>query len=138
MFLTPEDGGRIDRLKLGSIIFKDPQRRRQLNSITHPKILLILMQQLLRGVFFGNCDITVAEIPLLFESGKLDWLFAVTIICVTVSDDSIQLERLQKRNPNLSKAKCQARMDSKLPLRQKEKMADIAIDNTGSLEQLSE
>jgi dephospho-CoA kinase len=95
------------------------------------------MQQLLRGVFFGNCDITVADIPLLFESGKLNWLFAVTI-CVTVSDDSIQLERLQKRNPDLSTAECQARIDSQLSLSQKEKMADIVIDNTGNLEQLSE
>jgi dephospho-CoA kinase len=144
-----KDNRRIDRLKLGSIVFKDPQRRRQLNSITHPKILLILIQQLLRGVFLGNCDITVADIPLLFESGKLNWLFAVTI-CVTTngsgsgSDDddgsssTLQLERLQKRNPNLSKAECQARIDSQLPLSQKEKMADIVIDNTGSLEQLSE
>jgi dephospho-CoA kinase len=134
-FLTPE--GRIDRLKLGSIIFKDAQQRRRLNRITHPKILLVLIQQLFRGVFFGTCDITVADVPLLFESGKLSWLFAVTI-CVTVGDPSVQLHRLQKRNPELSKQECQARIDSQLSLETKQKLADIVIDNTGSLEQLSE
>ena len=129
--------GRIDRLKLGSIIFNDPQQRRRLNGITHPKILMVLVQQLFRGVFFGNCDITVADVPLLFESGKLTWLFAVTI-CVTVSDPSVQLHRLHKRNPELSKQECQARIDSQLSLETKQKMADIVIDNTGSLEDLSE
>lgn len=133
--LTPE--GRIDRLKLGSIVFKDPQKRRQLNRITHPKIMMVLLQRLLRGVFFGSCDLTIADIPLLFESGKLSWLFAVTV-CVTVVDPSIQLDRLRKRNPELSKQECQARIDSQLPLEKKQKMADIVIDNSGSLEDLSE
>lgn len=131
------EDGKIDRLKLGSIVFKDGRQRKRLNKITHPKIIMVMLQELLRGVFFGNTDITIADVPLLFESGKLCWLFAVTI-CVTVSDPSIQLHRLQKRNPELSKQECQARIDSQLSLEAKEKMADIVIDNTGSLEQLSE
>jgi hypothetical protein len=88
------------------------------------------MQQLFRGVFFGTCDITIADVPLLFESGKLSWLFAVTI-CVTVGDPSVQLHRLQKRNPELSEQECQARIDSQLSLETKQKLAE-------SLEQLSE
>jgi dephospho-CoA kinase len=132
---TPE--GRIDRLKLGTLVFKDPQQRRRLNGITHPKILIVLIQHLLHSVFFGPCDITVADIPLLFESGKLSWLFAVTI-CVAVDDPSVQLQRLRKRNPELSKEECQLRIDSQLPLEKKQRMADIVIDNTGGLEDLSE
>ena len=133
--LTPE--GRIDRLKLGSIVFQDPQKRRKLNRITHPKIMMVLLKRLLRGVFFGSNDLTIADIPLLFESGKLSWLFAVTI-CVTVTDPAVQLERLQKRNPELSREECQSRIDSQLPLKRKAAMADIVIDNSGSLEHLSE
>ena len=133
--LAPD--GTIDRIKLGSVVFKDPQKRRRLNRITHPKIMMVLMQRLLRGVFFGSNDLTVADIPLLFESGKLSWIFAVTI-CVTVADPAIQLERLRKRNPDLSKEECQARIGSQLPLAKKEKMADIVIDNSGSLEDLSD
>ena len=131
-----DDDGRIDRLKLGAIVFQDPQKRRQLNRITHPKIMMILLQRLLRGVFFGKCDLTVADIPLLFESGKLSWLFAITV-CVTVNDPSIQLERLRKRNPELSLEECQSRIGSQLPLARKAKMADIVIDNSGDFEELS-
>jgi dephospho-CoA kinase len=131
-----DDEGRIDRLKLGALIFHDPQKRKQLNRITHPKIMMILWQRLLRGVFFGNCDLIVADIPLLFESGKLSWLFAVTI-CVTVSDPSIQMARLRRRNPELSQEECQSRIDSQMPLATKARMADIVIDNSGDFEELT-
>eukprot|EP00429_Kryptoperidinium_foliaceum_P011315 CAMPEP_0176005022 /NCGR_PEP_ID=MMETSP0120_2-20121206/1992_1 /TAXON_ID=160619 /ORGANISM="Kryptoperidinium foliaceum, Strain CCMP 1326" /LENGTH=340 /DNA_ID=CAMNT_0017337717 /DNA_START=563 /DNA_END=1585 /DNA_ORIENTATION=+ len=131
--LTPE--GRINRLKLGSIVFGDPQKRRRLNKITHPRIMMVLVQRLLRGVFFGSCDIVIADIPLLFESGKLSWLFAVTI-CVSVNPD-VQLQRLRKRNPEMSKEECQSRIDSQIPLAKKRKMADIVIDNSRGLEELS-
>jgi dephospho-CoA kinase len=128
--------GKIDRLKMGSIIFKDPQKRRKLNQITHPKIFAVLLQTLLRGVFFSSLDIAVADIPLLFESGKLSWLFAITVCVVT--DPKTQLERLKKRNPELSKQECQERIDSQLPLSTKQKMADIVIENSGNLDDLSE
>lgn len=131
--LTPE--GTIDRLKLGAIVFQDVQKRRRLNRITHPKIMMVLVQRLFRGVFFGNNDLTIADIPLLFESGKLSWLFAVTI-CVTVTDPTIQLERLRQRNPELSKEECQSRVNCQLPLSKKAQMADIVIDNSGTLEDL--
>lgn len=127
--------GRIDRLKLGSIVFKDPQQRRKLNRITHPNILLVLVKLLIKSALFGTCDLTVADIPLLFESGKLSWLFAVTI-CVIIKDPSLQLDRLQKRNPEISKEECQARIDSQLPLERKAQMADIVIDNSGDMDDL--
>ena len=132
--LTPE--GRIDRLKLGAIIFKDPAKRRRLNQITHPKVFSVLIQQLLRGVFFSSLDIVVADIPLLFESGKLSWLFAINV-CVT-TDPRTQLERLQKRNPELSKRECEERIASQISMEEKAKMADICIDNSGSIDELTE
>jgi dephospho-CoA kinase len=126
----------IDRMKLGAIIFASNVERRKLNRITHPRILTILVRSLLRGVFFGSCDIVMADVPLLFESGKLSWLFGVTICVVT--DPDVQLERLGKRNPDLTKKQCQERIDSQLPLSKKAKMADIVIENSGSLEDLHE
>jgi dephospho-CoA kinase len=128
--------GQIDRLKLGSIIFANEQQRRILNSITHPRILMILVRNLLKAVFFGSSDIVMADVPLLFESGKLSWLFGVTI-CVT-TDPHVQLQRLIKRNPELSKEECQARIDSQMSLEKKIQKADIVIDNTGNLEALND
>eukprot|EP00531_Pseudo-nitzschia_arenysensis_P002095 CAMPEP_0116142292 /NCGR_PEP_ID=MMETSP0329-20121206/14832_1 /TAXON_ID=697910 /ORGANISM="Pseudo-nitzschia arenysensis, Strain B593" /LENGTH=541 /DNA_ID=CAMNT_0003637521 /DNA_START=102 /DNA_END=1723 /DNA_ORIENTATION=+ len=106
--------GQIDRLKLGAIIFNDRGERKKLNKITHPKILMVLLKNLVRSVFFGYADITMGDLPLLFESGKLTWLFGVTI-CVVTSEET-QLARLIKRNPELPKEECQARIDSQLAL----------------------
>jgi dephospho-CoA kinase len=127
----------IDRLKLGAIIFNDRTERKKLNSITHSKILSVLLRKLLRSVFFGVTDITIADLPLLFESGKLSWLFGITI-CITVSDPMIQLDRLQRRNPELPQIECQARIDSQMSLHKKQTMADIIIMNDGDLEELRE
>jgi hypothetical protein len=44
--------GQVDRLKLGSIIFANQQQRRILNSITHPRISMILVRNPLKAVFF--------------------------------------------------------------------------------------
>lgn len=128
--------GLIDRLKLGAIIFNDREERKKLNKITHPRILLVLLKNLVRSVFFGFADITMGDLPLLFESGKLSWLFGVSI-CVVTSEET-QLARLIARNPELPKEECQARIDSQLPLSKKIERADIVIDNNGDLEQLRE
>lgn len=130
------NSGHIDRLKLGAIIFNDRDERRKLNKITHPRILIVLLKNLVRSVFFGFADITMGDLPLLFESGKLSWLFGVTI-CVATSEE-IQLARLIQRNPELPRAECQARIDSQLVLSEKIRRADIVIDNNGDLEQLRE
>mmetsp|Transcript_13685 Transcript_13685/g.38522 ORF Transcript_13685/g.38522 Transcript_13685/m.38522 type:complete len:621 (+) Transcript_13685:300-2162(+) len=133
--LNPNNG-QIDRLKLGAIIFNDRDERKKLNRITHPKILNVLLKKLVRSVFFGYADITMGDLPLLFESGKLLWLFGVTI-CVTTSEE-VQLARLMQRNPELPKEECQARINSQMALSKKEGMADIVINNNGDLEQLRE
>jgi dephospho-CoA kinase len=127
----------IDRRKLGAVIFQDAQKRRLLNSTTHPRILLILVKRLVRGIFTSQKDLIIADIPLLFESGKLKWLFGLTI-CVVVSDPAVQLQRLQQRNPDLSKSECQARINSQLSLEVKRTMADLVIENDGSQLDLSD
>jgi dephospho-CoA kinase len=149
----------IDRRKLGALIFQDPQKRRLLNSITHPQILYILVKRLVKGIFTSQKDLIIADIPLLFESGKLKWLFGLTV-CVVVSDPAVQLQRLQLRHdhndngngnnndndngddasllPPLSRAECQARIQSQLPMDVKRNMADLVIENDGSLLDLSD
>jgi dephospho-CoA kinase len=127
----------IDRRKLGAVIFQDVQKRRLLNATTHPRILWILVKRLVRGIFTSQKDLIIADIPLLFESGKLKWLFGLTI-CVVVSDPAVQLQRLQQRNPDLSKSECQSRINSQLSLEVKQTMADLVIENDGSQLDLSD
>ncbi|CAJ1964259.1 unnamed protein product [Cylindrotheca closterium] len=128
--------GTIDRTKMGSIVFRDGEKRRGLNRITHPKIFSILMSRLVHQALFSNNDLVVADVPLLFESGKLSWLFAITICVVT--DPVTQFHRLQLRNPELSPKECEDRINSQLNLDLKMKLSDIVIDNSGSLDELKD
>lgn len=127
--------GLIDRTRLGAVVFGDRTKRRQLNALTHPRILLVLLKQILHGIFFTSADIVCADIPLLFESGQLRRLFAI-VICVA-SDEATQFQRLRKRNPELSEQECWERIRSQIPVEQKAKLSDLVIWNNGDLDELA-
>lgn len=129
-----DDHGEIDRRKLGDIIFQDPKKRRQLNRITHPRIIYVLLSQIVHDTFVSSKPVVIADVPLLFESGLLRALFGLTIVVATNSD--IQLARLRKRNPDLSESQCRNRIASQMPIEQKIAKADIVVWNNLSYEEL--
>lgn len=131
-----DDNGLIDRRKLGSIIFQDASQRRVLNKITHPRIISILLKRLFYGIFWSNNDFVCADVPLLFESGQLRWLFGITI--VVACDPEIQLQRLRARNPDLTEQQCRDRIASQIPIQEKAKKADLCIWNNGDLDALAD
>lgn len=132
-----DEEGVIDRKKLGSIVFEDASLRRKLNQITHPRIVSKMLQKILWGLFASGADMTVAEIPLFFEAGFFTRCLFCLSVCVSCSPEQ-ELQRLMSRNPELSKAECQARIDSQMPLAKKVKMADIVIHNNGDKQSLAE
>lgn len=62
--------GKVNRLRLGEIVFDDIEKRRKLNSITHPRIQSAMMRMAITYFFTGHSYI-VMEVPLLFETGKM-------------------------------------------------------------------
>ena len=129
-----DDDNRIDRRKLGAIIFHEPAQRRRLNRITHPRIILSMIKQMVHHLYFGQSKIVCADVPLLFESGKLRWLFAITIVVLCNPD--LQLERLRKRNPDLNEQQCRERIASQIPVSKKAELSDTVIWNNGGIEEL--
>lgn len=126
----------IDRRKLGAVIFASPDKRRQLNQITHPRIIYIMMKRILYGTFLQTKDLVVCDVPLLYESGKLRCLFGLTI--VVACSPELQLERLEKRNNDLTSQQCKERIASQLSIEKKVKMANLVIYNNGSMDELEE
>lgn len=119
----------IDRAKLGAKVFANPNDRRTLNAITHKRIFYCLLKNMAKHTYFGSKDIhyVCAEIPLLFESGPLRYVFGLAL-CVACTPAQ-QLERLKKRNPELSAEECQKRIDSQMPMTVKLQKADIVLWN---------
>lgn len=62
--------GKVNRVRLGEIVFDDIDKRRKLNAITHPRIQSAMMKMAVSYFFSGHSYI-VMEVPLLFETGKM-------------------------------------------------------------------
>jgi dephospho-CoA kinase len=94
-----------------------------------------MLQQLMVGSLFSRGFIVCADVPLLFESGSMRWLFG--LIIVVACDPDLQYRRLCQRNPDLTEKQCRERIASQIPIHRKAAMADIVIWNDGTLDALS-
>ncbi|XP_041987433.1 dephospho-CoA kinase [Aricia agestis] len=121
--------GRVNRLKLGEIVFDDIEKRRKLNAITHPRIQTAMMKTAIKYFFSGHKYI-VMEVPLLFETGKM--LTFMHKIITVVCEDHQQLERLRKRN-DFSEAVAKKRINCQMPLEEKVAKSHFVIDNSGDI-----
>ena len=123
----------IQREKLGSIIFNNDEKRKQLNEIVHPAVRSMMLAHKDEAIALGKKTIFM-DIPLLFES-NLTWMVDRTLL-VYVNEET-QLARLMERN-HLNQKDASARIASQFPLKEKVSLADAVIDNNGSLLQTKE
>ena len=122
--------GTLNREALGQIIFHDPAKRKELNDLMHPAIRANMLSKRDRLVKEGYRTI-IMDIPLLFESRLQHFVEKILVVSVT---EETQLSRLMQRN-SLSEGEARARIQSQLPISEKEKGADAVIYNNGSIEE---
>lgn len=122
--------GTLNREVLGQLIFHEPAKRKQLNDLMHPAIRAEMLRQ--RDELLERGEQTlIMDIPLLFESHLQHFVDKILVVSVT---EEMQLQRLMQRN-SLSEEEAKARIQSQLPISEKEKGADAVIYNNGSIEQ---
>lgn len=126
--------GNIDREELGSLIFCDRNARTKLNRIMQPIIFFEVIKRVLRFKLNGVQNV-ILDAPLLFES-KILKFFCCPIITIHVSDKELWLKRLCERDL-ITVQQANAKIACQLPIETKIKLSDIAIDNSGSIYQLS-
>lgn len=120
--------GALDRRRLGEIVFADPAARQALERIVHP-----IVQRAIRD-WFATLDarrhpVAVADIPLLFETGREGEFDAVV---VTACDERTQLRRIVTRD-GLSEEEARARVAAQMPLAEKIARADYVVRTDGPL-----
>ncbi|PUB15152.1 dephospho-CoA kinase [Paenisporosarcina sp. OV554] len=125
--------GTLNREALGKLIFNDPAKRKQLNDLMHPAIRSEMFRQRDEHLKSGQKTL-IMDIPLLFESRLQHFVDKILVVSVT---EEMQLQRLMNRN-SLSKDEATARIQSQLPISEKEKGADAVIYNNGTIEQSKE
>jgi len=125
-------GGKVDRKKLGSLVFGKKEERLKLESIVHPKIRAEILSQAKEQEKFNKPYLI--DIPLFFERKDA---YDIEKVLVVYTPKEIQLERLIKRE-GLSKEEAQQRIDAQLPIDSKKERATFVIDNSKDLVHLQE
>ncbi len=128
-----DEKGELDRKKMGRIVFTTPERRRQLESILHPRIRE-RYEQVLDALEKAGHPVMVYEVPLLFEK-KLDQQDEMRgVILVTATTDT-RIARVKARD-SLTTDDVLARMRAQMPEQEKRQRADYIIHNDGDLDDL--
>lgn len=121
----------LDRKALGEIVFRDKEKRQVLNEIEHPEIYRIILEEIKnsKGRVF-------VDIPLLFESQHLNEKYGLDFdeVWLVYVNRETQVKRLIKRD-RISRGYALEKINSQMSVEDKKIMADVIIDNSGSLEE---
>ena len=121
----------LNRAALGRIVFHNASERRWLEALIHP---VVRNQMQLNLKALEHEPVVVLMIPLLFESGLTGLCSEIWV--VSCSEEQ-QIARMRERD-GLNEADARARLAAQWPLPRKQALADLVINNSGSLEQLEQ
>jgi dephospho-CoA kinase len=124
-----DSDGALDRPRLGALVFADPERRRALEAIVHPRVRARAAE--LEAAAPAGA-IVVHDIPLLTETGQAASFDAVVVVDVPVE---VQVERMVRLR-GMSEEDAWARVAAQASREERLAVATYVVDNTGSLEDL--
>lgn len=143
-FILPKDcfnseTGELIRSRLAELIFSPNKKSLELKKIVerciHPWIIWKMCLGIIWYWLRGEGRI-ILDIPLLFEA-KLQWMCTRTVLIDTTKSE-IQLQRILKRNPQMTPEEAKNRIASQFPMEKKRKLADLIIKNDGDMNGLKE
>ncbi|BCA85953.1 dephospho-CoA kinase [Enterococcus saigonensis] len=120
--------GELNRKKLGEIVFKDSQKRQQLNELMNPYLRQKIKGQIIAGKKIS--PLVVADIPLMYEGHYDHYMDEVAVVYVDFSE---QKKRLMARD-HIDEKTAEMKIASQMPLIEKKALADTVFDNNGSKE----
>ena len=121
----------LDRKKLSDIVFRDIEKRKKLESFTHPRIHAEFVRLLNEIVKEDPKAIVLVDVPLLIEL-NLQYMFHKTLLVHVPRE--IQMERLVRRD-GISKEEAADRLKAQLPIDEKVGYVDFVIHNDTSLKE---
>ncbi|MFA5287411.1 MAG: dephospho-CoA kinase [Candidatus Omnitrophota bacterium] len=116
---------KIDRKKLGELVFGNRQLLNKLNSIVHPKVIADIKE----GIRKSKEKVVVLDAPLLIESG----LRRVVDDLIVVIIERDELMRRLARRATLKRQEILKRIKSQIPQKVKSRLANFIIDNSGTI-----
>jgi dephospho-CoA kinase len=120
--------GALDRPALAAVVFADPDARRRLDGIVHP----LVRARAAELVAAAPPDaVVVQDVPLLVETGQAG---SYDLVLVVQADLATRVRRLVARG--LSEEDARARIAAQATDEQRRAVADVVLDNSGTVEEL--
>lgn len=121
--------GTLDRSALGDLVFSDPEARERLNAIVHP-----LVERRTAEILAAAPEdaVVVHDVPLLVENGLAP---AYDVVVVVIADRDVRIARLRDTR-GMSEEQARARMAAQASDEQRRAVADVVLDNSGTLLEL--
>lgn len=129
-----DSNGALDRAKMRTLVFANPEAKKALEGITHPLIRQETIKQAFQQAKSG-APYLVFVVPLLLESGS--WLALIDRLVVVDCPVETQISRVMQRN-NLPRAEVEKILQAQASREDRLAHADFVIENQGSLDQLIE
>ena len=129
-FIDPS--GALDRSKMRSLVFADPQARKSLEDITHPLIRHETIKQA-QQLVEKRAPYLIFVVPLLIESGN--WSSLLDYLVVVDCPEETQIERVMQRS-KLPRKDVEAILKAQTSRAERLAYADMVIENQGTLDQL--
>ncbi len=121
--------GSLDRSALGDLVFSDPEARERLNAIVHP-----LVERRTAEILAAAPEdaVVVHDVPLLVENGLAP---AYDVVVVVIADRDVRIARLRDTR-GMNEEQARARMAAQASDEQRRAVADVVLDNSGTLLEL--
>ena len=120
--------GSLNRPKVAQLVFADPEARKILNDLVHPRVAAALRRRL-KEMEHQDASLVLVDVPLLFEAGLESAYDRVIVVYVDPED---QVRRLQDRNARGAE-EIAGLLSAQWPLADKAARADFVVDNRGPL-----
>lgn len=128
-YLTAE--GELNRPKVAELVFNDVEARAKLEAIIH-KIVWQGAENFLAQCRHEQQPLAVLDVPLLIECG---WHKRVDSVWLVSVSKELQVERGLQRG-GISRENLLARIEAQMSLEEKSRVADVILDNSGTLENI--
>jgi dephospho-CoA kinase len=143
--------GTIDRPALAAVVFSDPAARADLEAITHPAVGATMAERLTAQI--GTEHVVVLDIPLLVEgalrrraaggaegggtSDRRNLPYGVATVLVIDTPPEVAVRRLVQ-DRGMKSSEVEARMAVQATREERLALADVVVDNSGSLDDLAD
>lgn len=128
---TIRPDGTMDRAYIGDVVFHDKSQKAVLEGILFPLIQEEINRQIKEIGTQEKKNVAFLDMPLLFEVKYDSYVNEAWLVYV---DGPTQLQRLMSRDGYTEEA-AMARIHSQFPIDKKKALADVIIDNRGSMEE---